>query len=99
MALAADETLEASVDPAVLSRLAAGLRSRMVPDRRPPRSTHRQMVHVPVGWAALAASGLLGAWVGWLAAPPSPQPYLLASVQFPLSMLIRWTLPHEHTVD
>jgi hypothetical protein len=82
-ALATDETLEAPVDPALLSRLTAGLRTRMAPDRRPPRSTHSRTVRVPVGWAALAACGLLGAWVGWLAAPPSPQPYLLASVQIP----------------
>lgn len=69
------------MEPALLSRLTAGLRTRMAPDRRPPRKTHSRTVRVPVGWAALTACGLLGAWVGWFAAPPPPRHYLLASAQ------------------
>ena len=81
-ALATDSSLEARVDPAVLSRLAAGVRNRMPagPSAAAPKPFGR-LWRSPAGWAALAACGLLGAWVGWHE-PPLPQtPFLLAAAQ------------------
>lgn len=81
-ALDTDETLDSPIDSALLDRLVAGARARIVAEPRRVRPWPGRII-APLQWGALAACALLGIWAGTpgkglSAAPPSA---VLASFQ------------------
>jgi hypothetical protein len=77
-ALEGDQTLDDSIDPALLARLRGGARQRIARNATPPERRVASSLAVSFRFGTLAACGLLGAWLGWRGIPPQPAPHMLA---------------------